>query len=796
MNPLTERSTRILELDKILALAAAEATSMPAKDRILAITPTDCYEDAETMLGRTSDAFRLSGIAGKPPFSGIREVNYQLDRAVKGGSMNPKELLDIAALLRSARQTHTYRRSDRIARDDFMTSLDYLFDGLTPIRSLEERIEAAIISEEEISDNASPELRNIRRQISVVNQRIREHLQRIISSQSTAKLLQDPIITQRSGRFVVPVKSELRNELPGIVHDTSGSGATVFIEPAAVVEGNNQLRILDAAERQEIERILAELSALCADEHEAIRLDFNLLVELDVHFAKAGFSGRYRCAPPILNREGRIRLRAARHPLLDRDKAVPIDIALGTDYDALVITGPNTGGKTVALKTLGLLALMVRCGLHIPCGFESEMAVFPEIYADIGDEQSIEQSLSTFSSHMVNIVGILGKAAPGSLILLDELGAGTDPAEGAALAVSIIESILKLGAKTAATTHYAELKAFALNTDRVENATCEFDVETMRPTYRLITGIPGRSNAFAICRRLGLSEDILEHADGLMRSENKRFEEVIATLERARQSMEKDRAEAERQLFEARQSAKDAKEASGRLETEREKLREEARMKARAIVAEARASVNNVYAELELIKAEKTSYDNLGEARAVLNRTLNRASDSLVATEREAAKEEGAPVGFVKRGDIVELADMGVRAAVLTLPDRDGALTVQAGILKVSTNISNLRVARELTKKKKGGAPAGSTATEPVLREVVTELDLRGMASDEALLELERFLDSAVMLKLPSVRVIHGKGTGVLRAAVTKRLRSMRDIKSFRLGTFGEGEDGVTVVEL
>ena len=796
MNPLIERSLRTLELDKILDMVALEASSRAAKEAVVGCEPAEYFADVADMQSKTTDALRLAGVAGRPPLSGIRDVSGSLGRAQKSGSMNPKELLDVATLLRCARQVSSYRRADRMS--EFATSLDNYFDSLISFRSIEERIDNAIVSEEEISDNASPKLRDIRRQMGIVNQRIRDHLQRMISSNSTSKFLQDPIITQRSGRFVVPVRAEHRGDVAGIVHDTSGSGATVFIEPAAVVEGNNQLRILESEERVEIERILMELSQLCAEQAEDIELDFKLLVELDIHFAKAEFSAKHRCAPPVLNDEGRINLRKARHPLIAREKAVPIDIALGGDYDALIITGPNTGGKTVALKTLGLLALMTRCGLHIPCRFESDMAVIPEIYADIGDEQSIEQSLSTFSSHMVNIVSILGEAREGSLILLDELGAGTDPAEGAALAVSIIESVLGRGALCAATTHYAELKVFALNTDRVENATCEFDLETMRPTYRLITGIPGRSNAFAIGRRLGLSDGIIDRAEGLMNSESKRFEEVIETLDRARQQMEADRAEAQKRLNEARWALGRAEEEAKRLETEREKLREEARMAARSIVADARAQVNEVYAELDRIKKDESGYDNLGEARAALNRTLNTVSGGLSRSDSESL-DEGEALESVVVGQEVTLADNGVRATVASLPGRDGGLTVKAGILNISTNISNLRAIRWAEPKKKTRRPASAASDAkpaPAARETMTELDLRGMAADEALMELERFIDTALMLKLTAVRIIHGKGTGVLRRAVQQELRGMRSIAGFRLGTFGEGEDGVTIVEL
>ena len=790
MTDLFEKSIQTLELPRVLELLAAQAATEEGKDRCRALRPFTDPDDVQRLQKETSAACSMIVLRGTPPLSGVRPVAASLQRADMGGALNTRELLDIAALLRCARSAKEYATGEGNAK----TCIDHLFSSLQANRYLEDRISGSILSEEEIADAASPELADIRRHIRASSSKVRDILQKLISS-SQSKYLQESIITMRSGRYVVPVKSECKNEIPGLVHDVSGSGGTFFIEPMAVVKTNNELRELQSREEKEIERILRELSAECAAHKEDIAQDYDLLVLIDCIFARARLSDKLHCTEPKLAKRG-ITLRKARHPLLDPKKAVPNDLHLGDQFDTLVITGPNTGGKTVTLKTIGLLILMAQCGLHIPADDDSTVVVFDHVLSDIGDEQSIAQSLSTFSSHMVNIVGILEECGPGSLILFDELGAGTDPVEGAALAAAIIESARERGALVCATTHYAELKVYAMTTKGVENASCEFNVETLAPTYKLLIGVPGKSNAFAISRRLGLPQAIIDKAAARIDAENIRFEDVLTQLDRQRQQMEKEKDEARKLRREMEESAKTAREYREKLEKEKAKAVEKAQAEARAIIQEARDTADKVFAELnEMRRRQEKEADWLeqNQRRSDLRRQLNEAEDALGSHEDLPVPPPTRPA---KAGDTVELVKMGTRASVISV-NKDGSLQLQAGILKITAKQEEVRVVEDGDSGKKQAVQIAQRA-EHKLRSLGAspEVDLRGMMTDEALLVLDRFLDSAVMGRLDTVTVIHGKGTGAVRKAVRDHLKRSKYVKSFRPGRFGEGEDGVTVVEL
>ena len=787
MSELFEKSIQILELPRVLELLAACAVTEEGKERAANLRPMTDREDVERAQEETSAAVRMLILRGSPGFSGIRPVAASLQRADMGGSLNTRELLDIAAVLRAARSAGDYGAGQE------KSAISHLFQILRPHRQLEESISSSILGEEEIADSASPELASIRRHMRATESKVREILQKLISSDQS-KYLQESIITLRSDRYVVPVKAEHKNLVPGLVHDVSSSGATFFIEPMGVVKANNELRELLAREKKEIDRILAQLSADCADHREDIMEDYRVLIWLDEIFARGKLSLKLECTQPRLS-DKYLRLRGGRHPLLDRKKAVANDLTLGDAFDTLVITGPNTGGKTVTLKTIGLITLMAQCGLHIPAKDDSTVRVFDRVLADIGDEQSIAQSLSTFSSHMKNIVGILEEADSDSLILFDELGAGTDPVEGAALAASIIESARGLGAQVAATTHYAELKVYAMTTAGVENASCEFNVETLAPTYRLIMGIPGKSNAFAISRRLGLPEYIIEKAAARLDAENVRFEDVLTRLDQQRQEMERERAEAKRLKLEMEQSAAKAREYREKLEAERAKVVEKANAEARAIIQEARAASDLAIAELKELKKrqDKLDWQQVNDTRAESRRLLNEAERNIggPAEEREAPP----PTRPAVAGDTVELVSMGTRATVLSV-SKDGVLQLQAGILKITAKQEEVRVVEGDAKPRKEAKRTPSRTQYTIRAAVPSELDLRGMESLEAVAVLESFLDNATMGKLETVRIIHGKGTGAVRNAVRTYCKRSRYVKSFRPGRYGEGEDGVTVIEL
>ena len=788
-----EKSLNTLELPAVLEMLASEAVTEGGKEQCSALSPSADRSEVKRRLSDTSAAKNMMVVRGSPSLSGVKDVRASLNRADLGGALNTRELLDIARVLQCARLVKGYVADDAVGK----TSIDYLFSALHTNRFLEEKITSCIVGEDEIADSASSELADIRRKIRAASARVRDSLQKIISSPSYAKALQEPIITMRSDRFVVPVKAEHKGAIAGLVHDISASGATLFVEPMAAVKANNELRELAAKEKAEIERILAELSADCAEHADDIASDYNLLIQLDVIFAKAKLSYKLNCIEPELRERGTV-LRRARHPLLPKDKAVPISLELGEDFDTLIITGPNTGGKTVSLKTVGLLNIMAQCGLHIPADDGSGVPVYRHILADIGDEQSIEQNLSTFSAHMTNIVHILNECGDNSLLLFDELGAGTDPTEGAALAIAIIEYARQHGACVAATTHYAELKVYATTEAGIQNASCEFDVETLRPTYRLLVGIPGKSNAFAISKRLGLGDEIIEDAKARVGVQNASFEATIEKLEQTRLLLERDRAEAAAKLREAEESAKKAAFLRAELAVRLEKADEKSRREAERIIAEARQTAEETFAELDDMRRranEEEEAQRVNEARSELRRRLNESENKIKAAKPEELKEEKRSSREARAGDTVEIISMGVKAEVIDV-NPDGTLNLKAGIMTVKAKQSEVYLleGHEAKQKKKSVSLAGSSTIRTAA--VNSEIDLRGMESIEAVAAAEMYIDNAVMAKLSTVRIIHGKGTGALRAAVQQMLRRNKAVKSFRLGRYGEGETGVTIVEL
>ena len=788
---MLEKSYFTLELPAVLEMLAAQAESELGKAAARELQPSGNTEEVRRRLTETSDAARLMTLRGSPSFSGARDIRPALERARLGGALNTRELLDIAGLARCARLCKAYLAEEKNEK----TSIDSLFHALRANKYLEERIYTAIPAEDEIADSASSDLADIRRKMRAASSRAREALNKILSSPSYAKALQEPIITMRSDRYVLPVRADHKSAVPGLVHDISSSGMTLFIEPMAAVKANNELRELAAKEKLEIERILADLSAECAEHADDFSEDCVLLVRLDLIFAKARLSYKMDATAAELS-ERSINLRRARHPLLDPAKAVPIDLNLGEEFDTLVITGPNTGGKTVALKTIGLLSAMNQCGLHIPASDGSTLPVFSHILADIGDEQSIEQNLSTFSAHMTNIVEILDTCEDRSLVLFDELGAGTDPTEGAALAIAIIEHARKCGAMIAATTHYAELKIYATNEPGVQNASCEFDVETLRPTYRLLVGIPGKSNAFAISKRLGLDENIIRDAADRIGTETQSFEATIEKLEQTRHALERERETAAAHLKKAAEEEKKASQLRAELSVRLEKAEIKARRDAQRILDEARETAESVYKELDEMRRhanDEQQADEINRARTELRRRLNEKEASLRETEDLPAEEEKKSSRKLHAGDTVKIKAMGVKAEVVSV-NKDGTVNLKAGIMNVSAREDEVLLLEGETKKPQKTVPAASVGTRLV--HVASEIDLRGMESLEGVLAAERYLDSAAMARMKTVTIIHGKGTGALREAVQQMLKRNKLVKSFRLGRYGEGEAGVTVVEL
>ena len=795
MSELFDKSIRTLELPRVLQLLSEQAVSPEAKELALAVRPETDYEDVLRLLDQTDGARAMIVLRGAPGFSGVKPVKDLLDRADRGGSLNIPELIRIGDLLYAARRAKEYFNADAAEP----TALDQIFLSIHGNRFLEDKIRRCISDENTVADAASPELADIRRHMRAALAKSRQILQKIISSPSYSKVLQDNIITQRDGRFVVPVKADQKGNLPGLIHDVSSTGATVFVEPMGVVQANNEYAELQAKEQAEIDRILAELSADAAAHRRDIQWDHDALVQLDLIFARGELSYKMDAIRPQVRRDGLIRLRKARHPLLDKKTAVPIDIELGGAFDTLVITGPNTGGKTVSLKTLGLLTLMTQCGLHIPAGDRSEVSVYERVLADIGDEQSIEQSLSTFSAHMKTIVEILQEADRDSLILFDELGAGTDPVEGAALAIAIIQHVRALGARAAATTHYAELKTFAMTTPGVENASCEFNVETLSPTYRLLIGIPGKSNAFAISRRLGLPDEVITNAQSQMSKDSVRFEDVLTQLEAKRQALEKREQETDRLYRQREEDARKAREFREQMQRAKENARSRGEAEAKRILRDARSASDAVFAEQERMRKEQAKADraiNANEARAELRRQLNEAEDAI--DKRDARSEPiPKPSRPIRKGDLVEIPGVSTPAEVVSVGS-DGTLQLKAGILKMKAKSGEVRLIEEderAAMKKKAPKPV-RTAVTGLHTAASRELDIRGMETLEAESVVEIFLSTAVMGHLETVTIIHGKGTGALRNAVHDILRRNKNVKSFRLGVYGEGENGVTVVTM
>jgi len=783
---MQKRNLRVLEYYKILEMLATHVVTDMGREACLNLEPSSDPEEIYAMQAQTEEANTVLAYNGANPMAYFKDVREYLKLAAVGATLSPKALLDIAEALKASRVVRNALVTDR-EDTPLMTEMG---SRLATNRSLEEEIFNAIISEDEISDHASTDLYNIRRHMRQINDKVRDKLNSIIRSSNMQKYLQDAIITMRNDRYVVPVKAECRQFVPGLVHDQSGSGSTLFIEPMSVVEAGNELKQWMAKEKQEIERILAEFSARVAPDAALIASNLGILSNIDMIFAKAMLGREMKAVPPKLNTEGRINLIRARHPLIDPEKVVPSNLWLGGDFTTLIITGPNTGGKTVTLKTVGLMALMTQSGMQIPASYGSEMAIFDEVFADIGDEQSIEQSLSTFSSHMTNIVNILDAVTDKSLALFDELGAGTDPTEGAALAMSILEHLLKQKVTTMATTHYSELKVFALTTRGVENASVEFNVETLRPTYRLSIGVPGKSNAFEISRKLGLPDFLIDDAGARLTKDQVRFEDVIANAEYHRQVAEKERKLAEEAHIETTRLRDEAERLQKELASRREDEIRKAKAEARKIMVKAQRDAETIIADLKKVRAGANVKEHeLHELRGRLQSGVDANSESI------AVKDEGKAPDKVNIGDTVELVNLGVKAEILTLPDARGECTVQAGALKLKANLKNMRMSTPDKPKANAKKKAGGAANISV-RAVERECDVRGMNVEEAILAIDMFLDGAMLNKLNEVNVIHGKGTGVLRAGVQKHLRSHPAVKEFRLGRYGEGEDGVTVVTL
>ncbi|MBQ2875417.1 MAG: endonuclease MutS2 [Clostridia bacterium] len=788
-----------LEYDKIVAMLIECASTEGAKARAASLTPTDDYDLIIKRQQMTDDAKRLINAKGYPSFSADERVVSAAERAYKGAILSPKELLEIASLLGSARMMLDYINADK----PFETALDEVFARLLPNRPLEEKIKRSIISEELIADEASPELAEIRRKIRITNNKIKDTLQGYVGGQRL-KYLQENIVTMRNGRYVVPVKAEYKNEMQGLVHDTSSSGATLFIEPMAVVDANNELKSLTAMEEHEIERILAALSAECAESSSLITLNYRNITDISFYYACASLAMQMRAEKPRIIKEPMLELKRARHPLIDREKVVPIDVAIGGEHKTLIITGPNTGGKTVTLKTMGLFALMMQSGLQVPLAEGSVMGIFNEVLVDIGDEQSIEASLSTFSSHMVNVSSILKNVGSGSLVLFDELGSGTDPIEGAALAIAILENTAERGACTAATTHYAELKAYALETDGVQNASCEFDIETLRPTYRLIVGTPGKSNAFAISEKLGISPDIIARAGKLIERDNKRFEDVIERLDTNRIEMEKERATAERMRAEYETfKLKAEAELKRKIAKSEEEIAKQT-LKARQILDSARASSEFIFRQLEELRKQEDKdrrNEMMNSAREEMRKRM-RESESLMSgiDIRDISLEEDYKLPRpLKVGDRVFVTTVSREGVVTALADKKGMISVTAGILKTKVSEDKLRLLDGKVKYTSGESRPvvnEGKVKKTVVSSFRSEIDVRGMIGDDAWFVVDKYLDDAVLANIPTVRIIHGKGTGALKAALWKYFKTDKRIKAYRHGEYGEGDAGVTVVTL
>ena len=789
---MNQKALKVLEYDKIIQLLAEQATSDAGKKRCLELVPMTDKQLITDAQAQTADALSRIYRKGNISFGGLKDPGFQMKRLEIGGCLNAAELLSICTLLEITRRAKAYSRENR---DDLPAdSLDVLFAGLEPLTPLLEEIRRCILAEDEISDDASPALHSVRRTIRNINDKIHGAMNNLLNSSTTRSYLQDAVITMRNGRYCLPVKAEYKGQVPGMIHDQSSTGSTLFIEPMSVVKLNNDLKEAFLKEQEAIEAVLAELSNLTA-QYAAYLLDnYRILADLDFIFAKANLAKIQNGMAPIFNTEGRIRIRQGRHPLLDPKKVVPIDVHLGDTFHLLIITGPNTGGKTVSLKTVGLFTLMGQAGLHIPAKDRSELAIFDDVYADIGDEQSIEQSLSTFSSHMTNIVSILKHATPQSLVLFDELCAGTDPDEGAALAISILDRLRQDGIRTMATTHYSEIKLYALSTTGVENACCEFSVQTLSPTYRLLIGIPGKSNAFAISSKIGLPADLIEDAKTRITKENENFEDVIADLEQSRLTIEKEQAEINRYKEEAASLKKQLEEKQERLNRSRDRVLQEANQQAAAILKEAKDLADETIRNFH--KYGKTHMDTsaMEKDREKIRKKMAKAQSKSSIQKKEQINHNVPKK--LRLGDSVKILSMNLKGTVHTLPDAKGNLFVQAGILRYQTNIRDLILVNDdatpAVHNTKTGA--GKLKMSKSLS-VSPEINLIGKTVDEALMELDKYLDDAYLAHLKSVRIVHGKGTGALRKAVQGHLKRQKYVKAFHLGEFGEGDAGVTIAE-
>ncbi len=791
---MKDKTLKVLEFNKIVNMLANKAESELGKNMAFKLAPFTDIEQIKKIQNQTDESVNILIKRGNPPLGGIYDISSQIKRLEIGAVLNPGDLLKIADGLRAARRFKAFMKNDSEDKKSIYTNIETIVNSLETKKYIENKIYNAIISEDEISDNASKELKNIRRKKSNKNASIRQKLNSIIHSQSNGKYLQDNIITIRDGRYVVPIKQEYRSNFPGLVHDQSSSGATLFIEPMSVVQLNNELKELELKEKEEIERILEELTEIVRQNVQTIKDNQQRLALLDFIFAKGKLALEMDAKKPLLNSNGYVNIKKGRHPLIDKEEVVPIDIFFGKDFTSLVVTGPNTGGKTVTLKTVGLLTLMTQAGLHIPTDYGSHMAVFENVFADIGDEQSIEQSLSTFSSHMTNIVNILKSVDNNCLVLFDELGAGTDPEEGAALAMSILEYLCNQNIRTIATTHYSELKLYAITKTGVENASVEFDVETLSPTYELLIGIPGKSNAFEISKRLGLQDFIINNAKGFLSKENIQFEDVISNIEKDRKKSEQNREETERLKKDISKLKEELEEKKEKINKTRKNIINEAKYEARRILKQSKKEADDIIKELRDISAEveKDKNRRINESRTKLKTRIDKMNSDL--TEEVLSKKNKKPVKNLKKGESVLILSLNQKGIVLTEPDESGDLTVQAGIMKVNVNISDLQRAKEEDESKDEKGTSGIIRSKT--KTVKSELDLRGMNLEDAVLEADKYLDDTYIAGLNEVTLIHGKGTGVLRKGIKQLLRTHRHVKKYRLGKYGEGGSGVTIVEL
>lgn len=786
---MEEKTLKTLEFDKVINMLVQHVINAETKIKAEKLVPQSKLSVVNTMLAQTDAAVVMICKFGSPPIARVTEISQIIKRINVGGVLSMAELLNIAAILKGAERLRKYY-------DGHEGVLDEFFECLSVHKQTEERISTCIISEEEMADGASPELFNIRKKMNRAGSKIKDSLNNMIHSPHYRKFLQDPIVTLRGDRYVVPVKAEHKGDVPGIVHDVSASGGTLFVEPTSVVDANNELLALAVKEKNEIEKILAELTALVSEISEEIKYNYEGIIDIDLCFAKAKLATAQKAVCPVMNNEGKLLIKRGRHPLLEPKKVVPQNISLGYDFDSLIVTGPNTGGKTVVLKTIGLFSLMAQSGLHVPADDGTVLSVFDGIYADIGDEQSIEQSLSTFSSHMKNIVHILDNITPDSLVLFDELGAGTDPIEGAALANAILEYVKNMGAKTVATTHYSELKIYALSADRVENASCEFDVDTLSPTYRLLIGVPGKSNAFAISKRLGLPEFIIDKSKELLSNETVKFEDVLSNIEQNRRSTEKAKAEQEKLKNEVAQLKAELKREREKLDAQREKMLKRAEDKASDIIEKAKQETETILEEMRTIRKEKDEREALKameEVKKELNIKLKKKRTVPVAHKSSPVKTN---INALKPGMPVLIVDLNDKGTILTIDKKAETAVIQMGIMKTTSKLSNLVILEDETKKNLMKFVPKKSAGDMEIKSVKSDVDLRGMMLEEALMEADMFLDRSVMAGLATVTIIHGKGTGVLRQGIQNMLRHHPHVKSFRQGRFGEGENGVTVVTL